>query len=817
VFPVREKPGTPYRNKDGELVTPKPKTPYTPNGVKAATTDAAPIRKWWYRWPNAAVGIACGASCLAAIDVDVKDGKPGLESWRDLLEEHGQALADSLVSETPSGGLHIIYQQSKPPIGNTESRLAPGIDTRGVGGYIVAPPSVTPSGEYRWALGCGPQDREPAPFPEVLLPMLAKPEPPKPVGGRIAQGTRNSTLASLAGTMRRRGMSPDAIEAALMKENEKCDPPLPAGEVAAIARSVGRYAPAKKKAPEDIHRTDVGNALRLVAKHGHELRYCAPLGGWLVWDGKRWALDDNGQAARWAKDTIADLFSEAAAMPHNTKDEIARADELWRFACASQSASRQAAMLTLTQTELGIATRASDFDTDPWLLNVDNGTLDLRSGKLRKHNPSDMITKLAPVAYDPGAKHPVLDRYLADTTGGDADFATYLQRAAGYSLTGSTAEECFFMVLGPAATGKSTFVEALLAMMGDYALKASFDAFLEKRDVGGATPELARLRGARLVAATETEGARRLNHVAVKELTGGDSVTARNLYAAPFTFKPTCKLWLAANECPKLSDRDSGLWRRLQRLPFEHTLSEDQRDAAVKAALTGEALPALLAWAVAGCLVWQRSGLHPAPVVRAATVALRMDFDPLSEFFSEACVFTPKAETPGIELRQAYEQWAASNGGKAIGTKEWRERLEAGGCHKLRRRTGGGQATLWRGIGLVAESVQGVQENEKFRKVSYTSESQDYFSDFGQNRAHPAQNVTDDALFDQDADQGIDTADGPGPSKDAGEGYVASINPFPEGLKHVQVSRARIQELVDQGYTRADATYVSLAEAEPCQ
>jgi putative DNA primase/helicase len=312
-----------------------------------------------------------------------------------------------------------------------------------------------------------------------------------------------------------------------------------------------------------------------------------------------------------------------------------------------------------------------------------------------------MITKLAPVVYDPGATDETLTRYLADTTGGDADFERYLQKAAGYSLTGSTQEECFFLMLGPAATGKSTLVEAMLAMLGDYGLKSSFDAFLETRNTGGATPEIARLRGARLVAAVETSKGQRLNEPAIKELTGGDSVTARHLYAAPFSFKPACKIWLAANDSPRMTDTDTGLWRRLRRLPFEREVL--MADPAVKARLCSDAGPALLAWAVRGCLLWQRDGLGSCEVVKSKTRELRATFDPLAEFFDEQCILERHAETAALALRQAYETWAAGMGAKPINNREWAQRLKSKGCESIRTRRGGDPVTVWHGIGLLAD------------------------------------------------------------------------------------------------------------------
>ncbi len=494
------------------------------------------------------------------------------------------------------------------------------------------------------------------------------------------------------------------------------------------------------------HCTDLGNARRLVARHGQDLRYCAALGGWLVWDGKRWALDETGQVARYAKDTVQSIYVEASEQG----DEHARA-ELGKHAARSESAARIHAMIELAQTEPGIMVTAGVFDADPWLLNVANGTLDLHTGQLRPHDRADMLTKLAPVTFDPNATDDTLDRYLHTATNGDSDFAAYLQRAAGYSLTGLTSEECFFLVLGPAATGKSTLVEALLTMLGDYGIKSSFAAFLESRNTGGATPEIARLRGARLVAAVESPKDGRLNEVAIKELTGGDTVTARNLYAAPFSFKPQFKLWLAANDCPRMTDTDTGLWRRLQRLPFEHELPEGRRDPRVKQRLCNEALPALLAWAVKGCLAWQSNGLKPAAVVRTKTAELRADFDPLAEFLGECCVFASRAETPALELRQAYEAWAASMGARPINNRDWSQRLKARGCENVRTRRGGSEkVTFWRGVGLLTEAplAQPAQQEEAEPASGHN----------GHNKRHFAQTFPDSVSRETFVKNGVCTA-----------------------------------------------------------
>ena len=491
--------------------------------------------------------------------------------------------------------------------------------------------------------------------------------------------------------------------------------------------------------------TDLGNARRFAHQHAGRVRFCDALGGWLAWDGKRWARDTLGTATELAKQTVIGLLREAADCPE--EDQRAR---LAKWALVSQSAHRIAAMLTLAQSEPALATRAEAFDQRALLLTVANGTIDLATGELRPHDPDDLITKLAPVAYDPEARNDVLTRYLADATRGDADFASYLQRAAGYTLTGLTSEEAFFLVLGPAATGKSTLTEAMLGMLGDYAVKASFDTFLEQRNVGGARPDIARLRGARMVGAVETARNRHLAEAMVKEVVGGDTVTARYLYHDPVSFRPECKVWLAANDAPTITDTDTGLWRRLRRVPFEHEVPEDDRDPDVKASLCDPARggPALLAWAVAGCLAWQRVKLGSCDVVRTATAALRADMNPVAEFFESHCVVDRHAETPARALREAYESWATDMGAKPINNRDWGKRLRGMGCKSLRTRSAGTQATVWTGIGLVSDApetdgvqdgVQDVQDKRPFPGTSYAREIQADFSESAVRSAHGAQ------------------------------------------------------------------------------
>jgi putative DNA primase/helicase len=229
------------------------------------------------------------------------------------------------------------------------------------------------------------------------------------------------------------------------------------------------------------------------------------------------------------------------------------------------------------------------WSQDPWLLNCLNGTLDLRTGELRPHSREDLITLRAEVTYEPGARSPVLEEYLAWVCVGKPGLYEFLQMVAGYSLTGDTREEKLFFLYGPAASGKSTFVEAMKAMLGDYAKVSDFEAFIKKAASGGPKNEIARLDGARFVPSVEVDDGKALAAALIKQLTGGDTVTARFLYQEGKEFKPALKLFLVANNAPAIDPEDDGMWRRILRIPFDRVVPEDQRDPNIKALLTDRA------------------------------------------------------------------------------------------------------------------------------------------------------------------------------------------------------------------------------------
>jgi putative DNA primase/helicase len=474
-----------------------------------------------------------------------------------------------------------------------------------------------------------------------------------------------------------------------MIEKEAAKPPT----IAVVGDSSG----GEGSGAGDEHLTDVGNARRLAQRHGKDLQYVKARSAWLVWDGTRWACDETGEVMRRAKETVRSLYAQAATV----SDSMAR-KQLAGWARASESDKNLRAMVSQAQSEAGIATTPRTFDADPFALNCLNGTLDLRTGVLRERRREDRITRLAPVVYDPDATHPVWERLLADATGGDEEMQGFLQRAVGYSLTGDTGEEVLFFVYGPAATGKSTFIEAVKAALGDYADTANFETFLKQSHVGGAREDLARLDGVRLVTSIEVEEGKQLAEGIVKAFTGGDTVAARRLYQATFQFRPQFKLWLVANHRPSLSPEDEAMWRRILVVPFDRVVPQAQRDPSIKAVLRDPTIagPAVLAWAVKGALTWQKERLGAPASVKSATAAYREEMDTFGAFVRECCVLDRAQEVAAAALHRAAAAFFRGVGDRPLGQRALAKVLEARG---LKRRVLAGRV-IWQGICLTPEA-----------------------------------------------------------------------------------------------------------------
>ncbi len=448
-----------------------------------------------------------------------------------------------------------------------------------------------------------------------------------------------------------------------------------------------------------VHKTDMGNAQKLVNVHGSGLRYCWPWKKWFVWDGVRWKPDDTGEIYRCAKETVRLMFIDAAG----ASGQASNIDQKTaKHAMRSESKQALRAMVELAQSEPGIPILPHELDTDPWKLTVADGTLDLKTGKLNSHEKEDFITKLAPVNYNPNAVAPIWESFLNRIMDDNQQLIDFLQRAGGYSLTGDTSERILFILHGRGANGKTTFLETIRALLGDYSLRTPTETLLAKFRGGGGIPnDVARLRGARLVTATESDEGRRLAEATIKDLTGGDTISARFLHAEFFEFKPKCKLWLGTNHKPEIRGTDKAIWDRIRLIPFEVVIPEDEQDKHLIDKLKKE-LPGILAWAVKGCLKWQKDGLLNIPdAVKEATASYRTEMDILGGFLIDCCRIEQRLEVTVKALYDAYTTWCETNGDKPIGKRTFGRRLNERGFDSHR---GTGGTWIWMGIEIKTEN-----------------------------------------------------------------------------------------------------------------
>jgi len=401
--------------------------------------------------------------------------------------------------------------------------------------------------------------------------------------------------------------------------------------------------------------------------------------GAFVWSGTHWRADKNVADAqahklsrilyREMRETV-DLIERAA--PNERRLLNARVGEYAKAIQRAESKNGIQGPLDLLKRELRID--PSRLDADSLLFNVTNGTIDLRDGSLRNHDPADWITKVAPVTFDINATCPRFLQFLNEVFVGDSALISYLQRYVGYCLTGMTSEHVISVWHGMGANGKSTLVNLLLAMMGDYA--GPLDVTVLEGGYGrDASRDALRVVGQRFVVASESREGMKLAEGFVKQLTGGDALTGRALYGEAFKFVPTHKLALVTNHRPTVEGTDHAIWRRIALLPFEATFDAERADRDLGMKLRAE-LPGILNWAIAGCLEWQTHGLDAPQRVKEATSGYRTDEDVLAQFLGEEFVCSdPRAVTDWRDVVRIYNEWCNANGLQPLSGKKLGMRL----------------------------------------------------------------------------------------------------------------------------------------------
>jgi putative DNA primase/helicase len=427
---------------------------------------------------------------------------------------------------------------------------------------------------------------------------------------------------------------------------------------------------------------DAGNATRIVLLHGHRMRHCHPMRRWLIWDGKRWAPDERGEAMLLAKQAMAATLESAVA----ANNELAE-----KWAIRSLDARRLDGALRLAQPDLAVSPDA--LDVDPDLLNVDNGIVDLPTGTLHPHDPAYLITKLAPIRFDADADCPRFFNFLTRITGADANSTTaaergrrlirYLQLALGYSLTGWTREKAFFVLFGIKDAGKSTLLSTIREMLGDYATQIQVESLMAAgvRADPNTQADLADLRGARFVMTSEAERGQVLSQARLKRITQGiGRIKAVRKYENPIEFRETHKLWMDTNGRPRLQDADDDAFlRRLHPVEFLVSIPPAQQDKELPQKLLAEG-SGILKWLLAGAVEWYQSGLQRPPEVEAAAESWRAEDDQIARFLDDRCVLGEDLEVRASDLYEAYKAWTEAGGEKLVlSNHQLRLRLETKG------------------------------------------------------------------------------------------------------------------------------------------
>ena len=494
-------------------------------------------------------------------------------------------------------------------------------------------------------------------------------------GGREPLPTSNGT-AGLNGHARTEA----ATKKAEQREKKKAE------QATAVIEAIGTNAAEPLDLRKPHTHDEVSCARRLAAAAAGSLRYVAEWRKWIQFDGQRWRIDDGGAAIEAAKRLRDSLWSE---MPTLTRTE---AEAAVTFVKGMGASKRLAGVVMLASSEPAIRVHAEELDRHPMLLNLRNGILDLNTLEMRPHDPSLLITQVAGVAYGETAESELWERFINDATDGNEELAAFLQRAAGVSLTGSVRDEVLYCHHGRGANGKSTYLDALRHVLGDYAAVAP-PAFLAHRGTEAHPTEVAALHGKRLVAAIEMEAGVRMRESFVKSLTGGDAIQARRMREDFWTLIPTYKVHVSFNDPPRVTGTDDGIRRRLCVIPWLVRFDGSRRDSTLKERLCadGPERAGILNWAIGGLRAWQLRGLDAPACVKAFTEEFTRQQDSFGQFLDERCDVAPGHRVESQTFYREFHEWLERRGES---TTTWTSNrvaneLQRRGFVKEDRRTGG--------------------------------------------------------------------------------------------------------------------------------
>lgn len=484
--------------------------------------------------------------------------------------------------------------------------------------------------------------------------------------------------------------------------------------------------------------TDDANADLLLGLHGDDILYCTDWEKWLIWDGTHWSIDTRLDIERLAADVPkylrgkasentdkrAKLLAKMAILQNEfpLPDEYGKlqirqkalqdkAEWLLKLSAKLELTGKRGCMLTATRHK--VVTVTTELNKWAFLLNASNGTVNLANGELQEHNREDRLTHQVGISFDQSATCPTWLAFLGSIFNEDAELIEFLRRAIGYSLTGDVREQIMMICHGCGSNGKSVFLNILKKLLGGLSLQAAPDLLMADNQRRHPT-EQADLYGKRLVVCQETGEGRRFNETLVKQLTGGDAITARRMYEDNWTFNPTWKIWLSTNHKPEIRGTDHAIWRRVRLIPFNVTFhdpgkGDPVKDPRMEEKLTDE-LPGILAWAVRGALSWQAEGIPAPQAVMAATDAYRAAQDTLAAWIGECCLVNRIADSKASLLYASYKEWCDQAGERPITQKKLGMRLVEQGFVSERRKTG----YHWLGIGVLDSTGELGEPSDRF-------------------------------------------------------------------------------------------------------
>ena len=681
------------------------------SGENRATREQ--LADWNRQEPRLNVGVLACPETVCILDFD------NLDALRRIQEETGIPAPRTFEVRSATRGMPHLYFNQNYSSHWLRNCPGDGFDFQYDRKYVVAPGSeVRVNGQlktYDVAL-----DAPLAELPQEWANWLKEHGAKRAVAvngeddwSTIGEGEgRQGRLVSFAARNWREGTTEEELLEKVLDANNKFAVPKPEGKVRDVVKWVTEREQIKAGpkvelgptgevtelyGPDNINMTEMGNAERVLLAHREDMLWVSGSNGnsagfFFVWTGQRWEEDTTARIPGMVKSVMRGLnrlVRLAVDQRYDAKD-VEKIVAFWK-----QSEQEYMIRDVVKLIRPDVAIDRGKFDADPLLFNVQNGTLDLRTGEFRGAERGDLVTKVANVTFDKAAECPRWEKFLGETVKGDSEMLRYLRQCAGICLTGETRHHLFFIVLGPGGTGKTTFQETLKFVWGDYCCGVDPNSLAAgKSESARARPDLAKLPGVRLAFANESRAGLRLDEGLLKSLVGGDTVTARQLYQAEFDFVPQYKLWLRTNERPVFDGADTGMQRRVRLILFDHAVQH--KDSELPKRLRAEA-SGILNWALAGLKDYQENGLKEPESVLRVSKEYTDSLDIIKQFLLECCEIRGDYEEASGPLYGRYEVWCEREHHRPYGNRRFAAEMETRGFKRRHTKNG----AMWTGLRVV--------------------------------------------------------------------------------------------------------------------